>query len=136
MKNRIKIAFSGLLCVCLLVAYALPVSSEPYYMDDMYMESTESRCSHANVLIKSLPNEYTQYSSAQHNWMTVQAYICEDCGNTLRTYRQDMGKEGHTWSYRDLGHEELIHNYEVICIKCYFNTKAFVPCNGAPHNTP
>lgn len=132
-RNRIRNIISGLMCMALLALYAVPVSAGQY-MDDMDMSRTSSTCGHVNVEIRN-SDEYTMVSTG-HNRVHYQKYICMDCGKLLKNYIQDMGTEGHSLSYNDLGHSDMAHEYEVYCTKCSYGYRTSTPCNGSPHKRP
>lgn len=91
--------------------YVVPVNAGQY-MDDMDMSRTSSTCGHVNVDIRN-SDEYTMVNDGSHNRVHFQKYVCLDCGKLLKNYRQDMGTEGHSLRYNDLGHSNMAHKYEI-----------------------
>ena len=135
MSSKIKKIISGLMCMALLAVYAVPVNAAQY-MEDMGLE-TASACKHVHIDI-TYDTVYTSTGSITHRKVKYENYTCMDCNTLIRSYRADQGLENHSWTYRDLGHVELSHNYEVVCRNCYHTEKTSVPCpnKNGPHKTP
>lgn len=135
MRNKIKKIISGLMCMALLVVYAVPVNAAQY-MDEMGVE-TFSECNHVHIEVKWVGPVYTSTGSSTHDRITYENFTCTDCNTLTRSYRHH-NIENHSWTYRDLGHVDMAHNYEVICVKCGHTERTSVPCNNnsGSHNTP
>lgn len=135
MSNKIKKVISGLMCMALLAVYAVPVNAAQY-VEDMGIE-TFSECNHVHVDVTQPGPEYTSAGSSTHHKITYVNYTCTDCNTLIRSYRYD-NIENHSWSYRDLGHADMYHNYEVVCRQCYHTEKAVIYCpnENGPHNKP
>lgn len=134
MSNNIKKIISGLMCMALLAVYAVPVNAAQY-MDDIGIE-TAGACGHDNFDVTYV-NTYTSANASQHHTIQHKHYTCTVCGH-VRTFNYDLGLQAHSWTYRDLGHVGVSHNYEVVCRDCGHTERTSVPCNNknGSHNTP
>lgn len=135
MSNKIKKIILGLMCIALLAVFTVPVNAAQY-MTDMEIE-TASECGHGYYDVNQTSPEYISAGSSTHHKIIYEKYTCLVCGELIKSYRFD-NIENHSWDYRDLGHADMYHNYEVICRDCHHTEKATVPCsnNGGSHNTP
>lgn len=134
MSSKIKKIISGLMCMALLAVYAVPVNATQY--KDMGAE-TASACKHTHTNSLDIVLEYISLGSSAHDKLVNQKIICFDCNKTISDLNYIV-TENHSWTYRDLGHVELSHNYEVVCIYCHHTERTSVPCDNenGPHNTP
>ena len=136
MGNKIKRIVSGLMCMALLTVYTVPVNAAQY-MGDRGIERSFI-CNHVNIEFRATKAEYTSRGSSAHYKKVYGDCICMDCYAFLR-HCEFEGLENHSWTtYRDLGHVELTHNYEVVCGACHHTERTSVPCDNenGPHKTP
>lgn len=135
MSNKIKKIVSGLMCMALLAVYTVPVNAAQFMGIGV---ETASTCNHTHHKPKTTGYEYTSAGSSLHHITVLADVFCLDCGAFIKEESYDQGFEDHSWRYRDLGHADGYHNYEVICRYCYHTEKANVYCpnKNGPHNTP
>lgn len=135
MSKQVKRIISGLMCMALLAVYTVPVNAAQY-MSDMGIEPS-SVCNHVHIDITQTSPQYISSGSSTHHKIIYNNYTCMDCNTLIKSYKHDY-IENHSWTYRDLGHADMAHNYEVVCRNCHHTERTSVPCDNknGPHNTP
>ena len=122
--RKMKKAIAGLLCMAMLMFWAVPAAAENTSEDEA------NGCSHSTLAeIKSGIPAYKSIDSSEHTKTYKCDLVCASCGER---YTKSVTVSGsHSYSYVDLGHTGAhSHKYQIICSACGYNEVVFIACSN------